>query len=85
MGCEGCGTVGVFVDNIVILERDEFMIKQTLTVNVIHADDGKILTDGEIYGTTIYLGKDRTTEEFHEISEEEYNEIRGDETNDNPA
>lgn len=40
--------------------------------NVIYADDGKVLTNGEIYGKIIYLaeGADPTT--FYEITYEEY-------------
>lgn len=49
---------------------------QTVTVNVIKADEGKILTDGEVYGRTIYLAKGRTADEFHEITEAEYAEIQ---------
>ena len=42
----------------------------------IEADEGKILTDGESYGRTIYLAKNRLPEEFHEITEAEYEEIQ---------
>ena len=49
---------------------------QTVTVNVIKADEGKILTDGEIYGKVIYLAKGRSADEFHEITEAEYKEIQ---------
>lgn len=49
---------------------------QTVTVNVIKADEGKILTDGTVYGRVIYLGANRTAEEFHEITESEYEEVQ---------
>lgn len=49
---------------------------QTVTVNVIKADEGKILTDGEVFGRTIYLAKGRTADEFYEITEAEYAEIQ---------
>ena len=42
----------------------------------IEAGEGKILTDGEIYGRTIYLAKNRSPEEFYEITEAEYEEIQ---------
>ena len=42
----------------------------------IEAGEGKILTDGEVYGRTIYLAKNRSPEEFHEITEAEYEEIQ---------
>ena len=51
------------------------MKTETLTVNVIKSEKGKILTDGNIYGRTIYLAKGRTADEFHEITEDEYNDI----------
>ena len=41
----------------------------------IYADSGMVLTDGEIYGTTISLEEGRTAEEFYEITEEEYEKI----------
>lgn len=52
------------------------MKTETLTVNIIKAEKGKILTDGNIYGRTIYLAKNRSPEEFHEITEAEYEEIQ---------
>ena len=52
------------------------MRTQTVSATVICADEGKILTDGKVYGRTIYLAKNRSPEEFHEITEAEYNEIR---------
>ena len=39
---------------------------------VLYADKGKVLTDGTIYGTTIYLAEGLTGEDFYEISAEEY-------------
>ena len=52
------------------------MKTQTVSATVLCADEGKILTDGKVYGRTIYLAKNRSPEEFHEITEAEYNEIR---------
>lgn len=49
---------------------------QTVTVNVIKADEGKILTDGTVYGRVIYLAKGRSADEFYEITEAEYEEIQ---------
>lgn len=45
------------------------------TTKVIYADEGKILTNGEIYGRVIFLAADLSEADFHEISEEEYKEI----------
>lgn len=52
---------------------------KTITIDVLKADEGKILTDGSVYGKTIYLAANRTADEFHEITEGEYNEIKGEE------
>jgi hypothetical protein len=49
------------------------------TRTVLKAEEGMILTDGEIYGRTVLLGVDRSAEEFHEITEAEYNEILSEE------
>lgn len=45
------------------------------TRTILHAEEGMILTDGNTYGRVIMLGENRSTEEFHEITEEEYAEI----------
>lgn len=39
------------------------------------ADEGKILTDGEVYGKIIALGKGDSPERYHEITVEEYENI----------
>lgn len=40
------------------------------------ATEGKILTNGKVYGKIIYLGKNATAESFYEITEEEYKAIK---------
>ena len=45
------------------------------TIKVLKADNGKVVTDGQIYGKTVILPDNRSETEFHEISESEYNEI----------
>lgn len=42
------------------------------TRKVIYADEGKVLTNGEIYGTRIYLAEGMSAYDFYEISAEEY-------------
>lgn len=42
---------------------------------VISADEGKVLTNGEIYGKVIYLAEGLTEGDFYEITEEEYEDI----------
>lgn len=41
----------------------------------LEADKGKILTDGNTYGSVIYLAVDRSVDEFYEIPREEYDRI----------
>ena len=52
------------------------MQTESINTTVLIADEGKILTDGEVYGRTIYLANIRSPEEFHEITEAEYEEIQ---------
>ena len=42
---------------------------------ILNASNGMILTDGEIYGKTIYLAEDADESKFKEITLEEYNLI----------
>lgn len=44
------------------------------TRKIIYADEGKMLTNGEIYGKQIYLAEGVNESDFYEIAEEEYNE-----------
>lgn len=43
---------------------------------VIKAPEGKYLTDGEIYGRTIYLAEDIDESTFYEITEKELEAIQ---------
>lgn len=45
------------------------------TRKVIYADDGYVLTDGEIYGKQIFLADNVSERYFYEITEEEYENI----------
>ena len=42
---------------------------------VIYADEGKVLTNGEIYGKQIFLAEDMDETAFYEITDEEYNAL----------
>ena len=58
------------------------MKTETITRIKLTAGDGMILTDGEIYGTEIFLAVGKSAEDFREITREEYErrmaEPRGD-------
>lgn len=41
----------------------------------LEANEDKILADGTEYGSTIFLGANRTVDEFYEIPIEEYDRI----------
>ena len=43
--------------------------------NILYAEEGKVLTDGEIYGRQIFLAEGKNPSEFYEITEKEYNEV----------
>lgn len=45
------------------------------TRKIIYADEGKILTNGEIYGRSIFLAVGLSETDFYEITEEEYEKI----------
>lgn len=45
------------------------------TTKVIYADEGKILTNGEIYGRVIFLAEGESDSDYYEISKAEYEAI----------
>ena len=45
------------------------------TRNILYADAGCILTDGEIFGKVIYLGDDKDKGSFYTITAEEYERL----------
>jgi DNA-binding ferritin-like protein (Dps family) len=45
------------------------------TVKYLWASDGMWLTDGKIYAKVLKLAENRSADEFHEITDEEYNTI----------
>lgn len=53
------------------------MTINTIELREIKADKGKVLTNGEAYseiGGSVYLGINDKPENWHEITEEEYNQ-----------
>ena len=42
---------------------------------MLKADEGKVLTNGEVYGKVIVLGNGDKVENYHEITDEEYEKI----------
>lgn len=42
------------------------------TRQIIYADQGKILTNGESYGTVVFLAENQTAEGWYEIDLSEY-------------
>lgn len=45
------------------------------TRTVLYADDGMVLTDGEIYGKQIFLADGADESRFHEITDAEYDAV----------
>lgn len=53
---------------------------ETIIRKKITASEGMVLTDGEIYGRTIYLAEGKSEDDFYEIADAEYQEkIKGEE------
>ena len=48
------------------------IMKQMITL---YADSGKILKDGDVFGTTMQLAEGKTSEGIEEITLEEYDKI----------
>ncbi len=42
---------------------------------ILYADDGKVLTNGEIFGKEVFLAEGLNAEGFYEITEAEYESI----------
>ena len=45
------------------------------TRQILYAEEGMVLTNGETYGTVIYLAEDADASSFREITKEEYESI----------
>ena len=54
----------------------EFDVRiETIELKKMMASDGMVLTNGEAYGKEVYLGKNDSAENWHEITDEEYKKI----------
>ena len=51
------------------------MKQETIELRKLTADKGKVLTNGEAYGTEIYLGVGDSPENWHEITTAEYKAV----------
>ena len=47
-------------------------MKQMITL---YADEGKILKDGDVFGTTMQLAEGKTVDGIEEITQEEYDKL----------
>lgn len=48
------------------------MTQETIELRKLIASEGFVLTNGEAYGKTVYLGKNDRSDNWNEITEEEY-------------
>ena len=51
------------------------MKHDTVIINKITPDEGMVLTNGETFSKEVYLGTNDKAENWHEITEEEYQEL----------
>lgn len=51
------------------------MIETTIELRKLTAAEGMVLTNGEAYGKEIYLGKNDSPDNWHEITDAEYEKI----------
>ena len=54
---------------------DIIMTQETIELRKLTATEGFVLTNGEAYGKTVYLGKNDKAENWNEITDAEYTRI----------
>ena len=54
---------------------DSCMTESKIEITKLTASDGHVLTNGEVYGKEIFLGKNDKPENWYEITNAEYAEI----------
>lgn len=52
------------------------MIKENITLIKLKASEGMMLTNGDVYGKEIFLGKGDSPDNWYEITEEEAEKIQ---------
>lgn len=52
------------------------MKRETVKQIILTADEGMYLTNGDTYGKTVVLPENADQNEWHEITEEEYNALQ---------
>ena len=50
------------------------MTETTITMRKLTASEGYVLTNGDVYGKEVYLGVNDSAENWHEITDAEYND-----------
>lgn len=55
------------------------------TRTILYADEGMILTDGKIYGKTIFLSEYASEQDYKEITQSEYDAIEKNELGEGDA
>lgn len=55
------------------------MKKETITQTILKADEGMYLTNGETYGKTVIIPESANENDWHEITEEEYQALQNEE------
>lgn len=61
------------------------MKTETIKQIILTADDGHYLTNGETYGKTVVLPESANINDWREITEDEYNEIAKEGSNENES